>query len=69
MINWILGLLLAGIVLSAIWYIVKQKKQGAKCIGCPHSITCANRGKCKGAQPGTCGSECHCAGHAETADS
>ncbi len=30
------------IVLSAIIYIVKAKKKGVKCIGCPSSKSCSN---------------------------
>lgn len=29
------------ILAIAIGYIIKQKKSGAKCIGCPHSKECA----------------------------
>lgn len=32
------------IVALAVGYIVKEKKSGAKCIGCPHSKTC--KGDC-----------------------
>ena len=33
------------IVFGAIFYIVKSKKNGQKCIGCPFSKTC-NKNKC-----------------------
>ena len=33
----------------AIGYIVRQKRSGAKCIGCPHSKSCGS-------------SDCHCGG-------
>ena len=33
------------IVGLAAWYIIKEKKKGNKCIGCPHSKQCG--GKCK----------------------
>ena len=39
------------IVGGAIAYIIKAKKSGQKCIGCPDSKTCA--GKCLG-----CGGSC-----------
>lgn len=32
----------------AAFYIIREKKRGAKCIGCPHSRTCRAHG-------GTCG--------------
>ena len=34
-------LIIAGL---AAWYIIKEKKKGTKCIGCPHSKQC--NGKC-----------------------
>ena len=36
------------IVGAAVVYIVKEKKRGTKCIGCPVANTCpsANAGKC-----------------------
>ena len=40
----ILGIVVV-IVVAVIMYIVKQKKKGVKCIGCPHGKNCA---KCAG---------------------
>ncbi len=31
---------IALIIFSAVFYIVKEKKKGTKCIGCPHSKSC-----------------------------
>ena len=47
-----IDIIIIGIVLvvvgGAIWYIVKAKKNGAKCIGCPASGNCGKRGcNCK----------------------
>lgn len=43
----IIAILIIALILSlAIFYIVKQKKSGAKCIGCPHSKEC-NKCNCK----------------------
>ncbi len=59
-------LIIAGIVLvvigAAIAYIIKAKKNGAKCIGCP-----AN-GKCSGKHEGhsDCGCGCHSCAKAES---
>ena len=39
----IIGILLF-VVGGAILYIVKAKKNGAKCIGCPASGTCGKKG-------------------------
>ena len=44
MVNLILILLLAAIVGGAAAYIIREKKRGAKCVGCPHAKACS--GKC-----------------------
>ena len=53
--------IIAGILLvilgGATVYIVKEKKKGAKCIGCPSSGNCAG-----------CGSDCQCHSHADIID-
>ena len=36
---------IAAIVGSAVIYIVKQKKKGNKCIGCPYADACAKKAK------------------------
>ena len=36
-------LLILGLV---IFYIVREKKKGTVCIGCPHAGTCAKKGSC-----------------------
>jgi len=46
MINAIVILILAIIVGAAVAYIIKEKKRGVKCIGCPYAGQCANRSKC-----------------------
>ena len=40
----VIGLCLGG----AIGYIYKAKKSGKKCIGCPDSSSCGQKGRCKG---------------------
>lgn len=42
----VVALILAAIIGSAAFYIVKAKKSGQKCIGCPHSKTCGKHGPC-----------------------
>ena len=38
----IVSILIIVIILSgAIFYVIKSKKNGAKCIGCPYSKTCS----------------------------
>jgi len=45
---------LAVILVAAISYIVKAKRKGVKCIGCPEGCAC---GKESGGCGGGCGSE------------
>lgn len=45
---------IAVIVGSAVFYIIRAKKRGEKCIGCPHSK------QCKGGCNGACGSSSSC---------
>ena len=47
LVDWIVILVIAGIVGLAGWYVLRAKKKGRKCIGCPD-------GGCDGC---TCG--CH----------
>ncbi|MBQ8407418.1 MAG: FeoB-associated Cys-rich membrane protein [Clostridia bacterium] len=48
------------IVGGAVAYIIKAKKSGQKCIGCPDSKTCGqNHSQCSGSC-GNCGNACHC---------
>lgn len=39
--NIILVVVLLAIVVPVIIYIVKQKKRGVRCIGCPHAGSCS----------------------------
>lgn len=50
MANFILILVIALIVGVSITYIVKEKKKGNHCIGCPAAATCpgAHANKCSG---------------------
>ena len=36
---------IAAVVGIAVAYIVRQKKKGAKCIGCPYAESCAKKAK------------------------
>ena len=57
MINLILILVLALIVGGAAAYIIREKKRGVKCIGCPDGAACgAGRGGCSGGCAGCSGS-------------
>lgn len=43
----IIGIILV-IVGGAVAYIIKAKKNGKKCIGCPDAPTCQSHGACSG---------------------
>ena len=64
MTDFIVIVVLAVILGAAIAYIVKAKKSGAKCIGCPHAKTCQSA-KAKGGEK-VCG--CGCCGVAQNED-
>lgn len=42
MIDIIVGLLIAAMAAAAITYIVRAKKRGVKCIGCPAAGSCCH---------------------------
>ena len=46
--NFVVGVILVAVIGSAIAYIIKEKKKGGKCIGCPHAKTCQKRKTEKG---------------------
>ena len=52
MANLIVGIIILLIIGAAVFYIVKEKKKGVKCIGCPDGATCS--GSC-----GSCNGVCH----------
>ncbi len=45
------------IIGAALAYIIKAKKSGKKCIGCPYSDACASK---KATKEGSCGCGCGC---------
>ena len=49
---WCIVLLILG---GAVWYIIRAKKKGVKCIGCPAGGNCS--GSCSGNCAG-CSGEC-----------
>ena len=63
MTNFIVILIVIAIVGAAVAYIIREKKRGVKCIGCPAAATCPNSGKCMG----NCnsGSDIQCECHIE----
>lgn len=51
--NVIVVLILVAIATGIIWYLIRAKKRGETCIGCPHAKQCGS--KCSGG--------CSCGGH------
>lgn len=43
MTNFIVAIVLLIVIGAAIAYIVKEKKKGTVCIGCPHAGSCASK--------------------------
>ncbi len=56
--NFIVAGILILIVGAIVFYLVREKKKGVKCIGCPYAKQCSRKscGKCNG----------ECATHSET---
>ena len=54
-------IVIALVIGGAVLYIVKAKKSGKKCIGCPDSCSCnAKSQDAKSGGCGSCGGDCHC---------
>ncbi len=52
MANLIVGAIVLSAIGAAIAYIIREKKKGVTCIGCPHAVECAKKH-----MQGSCG--CH----------
>ena len=53
--NIVIAVVLLLIIGLAVWYVVKAKKSGKKCIGCPSGSNCSSGcGNCAG-----CGNTAH----------
>jgi len=50
--NVIVILILAAIAAGIIWYLIRAKKRGEKCVGCPYAKQCSSKcsGGCSGKQ-------------------
>ena len=48
MVDFMITAVLLIVVGAAVIYIVKAKKSGKKCIGCPHADSCGKSGGCSG---------------------
>ncbi len=47
--NVIVILILLAIATGIIWYLIRAKRKGDKCVGCPYAKLCGS--KCKGGCP------------------
>lgn len=61
--SFIVGLIIVAIVGAAVAYIIKEKKKGVRCIGCPMAGACAS--KHKGSLEGGCGCNGSCGCHTD----
>lgn len=64
MTNIIVGLVILLVVGAAVIYIIKEKKKGVKCIGCPAAAQCAAHRQnmnCRGVE----GNSCNCNAYKE----
>ncbi len=41
--NVIVVLILVAIAAGIIWYLIRAKRRGEKCIGCPYAKQCGNK--------------------------
>lgn len=57
MANVVVTVIIAVMLFAAIRYIIKAKKSGVKCIGCPAAGQCASKADPKAAQECSCGCE------------
>ena len=44
--NVIVALIIVAIVAGILWYLIRAKKRGEKCVGCPYAKQCGS--KCNG---------------------
>lgn len=64
MIDFIVGAIIIVVVGLALAYIIKSRKNGVKCIGCPDAKTCCSNSHA-GCSAGGCQSCSGCGGHAD----
>lgn len=63
MVNFIVGFIIVTIIGGAMAYIIREKKKGVKCIGCPDSAQCSGNCSCCS---GSCGSNAIHNDHTDT---
>ena len=45
--NLVIILIVAAILAGAIWYVLREKRRGKKCVGCPYAEGCSGGCNCK----------------------
>lgn len=66
MIDFVVGAILVVIVGSALAYIIKSRKNGIKCVGCPDAKSCHSCSHAGGTASGGCSGSCAgCGGHTD----
>lgn len=46
MIDILIAIVILVIIGSIVWYLIRAKKRGDKCIGCPYGKQCVNKSNC-----------------------
>lgn len=62
MANFIVAVIILIVIGAAIAYIIKEKKRGVTCIGCPHAGECARKHNQASGCSGDEGCGCHTEG-------
>ena len=45
--NLIVIAIVAAVVGAAAWYIIREKRRGKRCVGCPYAQSCSGNCNCK----------------------
>ena len=46
MIDILIAIVILAIIGGIVWYLIRAKKRGDKCIGCPYGKQCCNKSNC-----------------------
>jgi len=44
--NYIIGAIILLIIVGIVFYLIRARKRGQKCIGCPYSKECSSKSNC-----------------------
>ena len=45
--NLVIILIVAAMLGGAVWYVLREKRRGKKCVGCPYGGSCSGNCSCK----------------------